>query len=553
MMETTNPTETEQTINLAEYYHLLLKHKWTIVVCVIIATIVVLWQNSRIVPIYRATTTMIIDKESAKSPITGRRMNYESYISESMTFNTHFELIKSQEVMERVIKKLKLDRMGKKKEKEEFSEINPLKQFLSQFMKNIRLLFNGNPKRKPQKVLVSPEDKLVRLARSLGGMVQVRPVEDTRLLRIRVTGLSPKMTMDIANATARSYIEFNTDNRMKASQSTLTWLTDHLYELKKNLEDAESEFLVYKQSAKLISIEDSQKLIAERIRDFNDEYLKARNRRLELDAKLAQLRRISKSGGDVPHLRSLVANELINDLYGQLVNADVALSRLSKVYKSKHPKVVEVKTKIENVRRKLHEELRKEVDSLKAERAVLLSKEKVLQKTMSDFEQEGMDTNKKQLKYTILKRNVEMNQKMYDTLLSRLKEANIAGNIDVSNIRIVEKALLPGFPVSPNKKRNLLLGIVFGLMVGVGIGFLREYIDRTLRTEEDVQKYLGLPVLSVIPMAGQAEGKPYYGSYGSRERTKNSDSSKLKAQSSKQKIKNPSYSQPKPLSPQRER
>ena len=533
MMETTNPTETEQTINLAEYYHLLLKHKWTIVVCVIIATIVVLWHNSNAMPIYRATATMIIDKEDRASPITGRRTDWESYLSETMTFNTHFELIKSQEVMERVIKKLKLDRMDKKKEKEEFAEINPLKQFLSQFMKNIRLLFNGNSKKKPQKVLVSPEDKLVRLARSLGGMVQVEPVESTRLLRIHVTGFSPKMTMDMANATAQSYIEFNTDNRMKASQHTLTWLTDHLYELKKNLEDAESEFLVYKQSAKLISMEDSQKLIAERISDFNDAYLKARNRRLELDAKLAQVRRISKSGGDVPHLRSLVANELINDLYGQLVNADVALSRLSKVYKSKHPKVVEVKTNIENVRRKLHEELRKEVDSLKAERAVLLSKEKVLQKTMSDFEQEGMDTNKKQLKYTILKRNVEMNQKMYDTLLSRLKEANIAGNIDVSNIRIVEKALLPGFPVSPNKKRNLLLGIVFGLMIGVGIGFLREYIDRTLRTEEDVQKYLGLPVLSVIPLAGQAEGKPYYGFYGIRERTKNSDSSKLKAPNAK--------------------
>ena len=126
---------------------------------------------------------------------------------------------------------------------------------------------------------------------------------------------------------------------------------------------------------------------------------------------------------------------------------------------------------------------------------------------MSDFEQDGMDANKKQLKYTILKRNVDMNQKMYDMLLSRLKEANITGNIDVSNIRIVEKALMPGFPVSPNKKRNLLLGIVFGLVVGVGLGFLREYIDRTLRTEDDVQKYLGLPVLSVIPLAGLAEGK----------------------------------------------
>ncbi|MBW1705279.1 MAG: hypothetical protein JRJ86_08945, partial [Deltaproteobacteria bacterium] len=90
----------------------------------------------------------------------------------------------------------------------------------------------------------------------------------------------------------------------------------------------------------------------------------------------------------------------------------------------------------------------------------------------------------------------------------------ITGNIDVSNIRITEKAVLPRLPVRPNKKRNLMLGVIFGLMIGIGLSFLREYLDRTLHTEEDVEKYLGLPVLSVIPMGGQAGGKSYgYGSH----------------------------------------
>ena len=127
-----------------------------------------------------------------------------------------------------------------------------------------------------------------------------------------------------------------------------------------------------------------------------------------------------------------------------------------------------------------------------------------------------METNKKELDYTILKRNVEMNQKLYDTILSRAKEADIIGNIDVSNIRITEKAVLPTFPVSPNKKRNVVLGIIIGLMIGIGISFLWEYLDRSLRTEEDVHRYLDLPVLSVIPIADQASGK----SYGRSERSK---------------------------------
>jgi uncharacterized protein involved in exopolysaccharide biosynthesis len=219
------------------------------------------------------------------------------------------------------------------------------------------------------------------------------------------------------------------------------------------------------------------------------------------------LGRVTKSGKDIPHLRSLIENELINDLYGQLVNAEVEFSRISKTYKSKHPKVIQVKTSIDNTRHKLRQEIKKELDSLKAEREVLLTRERVLQNTMADFENEGIEINRKELKYTILKRNVEMNQNLYDTLLSRLKETDITGNIDVSNIRVTEKANLPRFPVSPNKKRNLILGIIFGLMIGIGLSFLREYLDRTLRNEDAIQKYLDLPVLSVIPLADQAADK----------------------------------------------
>jgi len=504
-------TEQEQTIHLAEYYNVLIRHKWTIIISLIIMIILVILNNSRLVPIYRATATLIIDKEQTKSPLTGRKMDYETYLSESLTFNTHFKLITSRPVVERVINNLKLDQMQGNMGKDGLVEINPVRQFYYRFRKNISLLLSR--KKKP----LTPEERFTGLVRSVRGMINIFPVEETRLVKINVFSPSPFLAKKVADATAREYINFNIANRLKSSQSTLSWLTDHLYEMKKKLEDAEEEFLSYKQKAKLISVEESQKIVAQKIRDFNDAYIRARNKRVELDAKLTQLSRIPKSGGNVPHLRSLIENKLINDLYSQIVNAEVELSRLSKVFKSKHPKVMQVRIEIEKTRKKLNQEINKELESLKAERAVLVSRERVLQKTMADFEQEGMDTNKKELKFTILKRNVDMNQNLYDTLLSRMKEADITGNMDVSNIRITEKAVLPRFPVRPNKTRNLMLGVIFGLMIGIGLSFLREYLDRTMHTEEDVEKYLGLPVLSVIPMGGQAGGKSY--GYGSRHKS----------------------------------
>ena len=117
---------------------------------------------------------------------------------------------------------------------------------------------------------------------------------------------------------------------------------------------------------------------------------------------------------------------------------------------------------------------------------------------------EAMETSKKELEYSILSRNVEMNQRLYENLLARAKEADLTGDLNVSNLRIAETALLPTTPVRPNKKRNLLLGIILGLLIGVGLSFFIEYQDRTIRTEADVEKYLGLQVLSVIPAADQA-------------------------------------------------
>jgi len=490
-----NPTEEEHAINLAEYYQLLLRNKWIILFSLVIMLFLAVRYNARLVPIYRATATLIIDRQTPNLPITGLARYYETYLSESLSFNTHFELISSRTVLEKVIDDLKLDKMNMKQAKEEFREINPVKLFLSRIQKNILLLLN---QKKPDSSSMNARTALVE---ALKRIIAIENVEETRLLKINVSSPSPVRARDIANGVAQAYINFNINNRLKSSKDTLSWLTDRLYEMKKRLEHAEEEFLTYKQDVELISVDDKQRVIAQKITDFNNTYLQARNKRLELDAELKQLERIAQSGKNTSLPRSLLENALITNLHTQLVNAELDLSRLTKVYKPKHPKFIQIKSEITQISKKLTQEIKRELDNLKSERVVLLSREKVLQQTISDFEKEGMETNKKEFKYSRLKRNVEMNQKLYDTLLSRIKEADISENIDVSNIRITEKAQLPTSSTGSNRQRNLLLGVILGLMLGIGISFFREYIDRSLHTEESVQKYLGLPVLSVIPLA----------------------------------------------------
>jgi succinoglycan biosynthesis transport protein ExoP len=494
--------QAEQSPHLSEYYYILRKHIWTVVASLVIIVTLTTLYTFLMKPVYRATATLAIEKERGSSPLTGDAIDYEGYLNQSITLNTHLKLITSRPIMKKVASELKLDQVNQETD----LEVSPWRRLLNQFRKNIKLLLGREEK------FVSTEERLEALADTLSDKTDIELIRDTILLKINVEDHDPVLARDIANAIAKTYIEFNISNRLEYSQNTLSWMSDQLYEIKKRLEDSEAEFLQYKQNEKIFSVEGRQKVIDQKIQEFNDAYLEARNSRLSLDAKLSELKNRLETKGDIMQARSLLSNTLIDNLYSQLLEREVELSRLNKVYKEKHPKVVQIQTEIENTKAKLKEEIDKEIKSMESERTVLLEREKVLQSTLADFENDALDTNKKELKYTILQRNVQTNQNLYDTLLSKVKEADITGNIDVSNIRITEEAVMPADPVKPRKKLNLMLSVIFGLMTGAGLAFLWEYLDRSLHTEEDVRRYLDLPVLSVIPVADLKKSKKAHSS-----------------------------------------
>ena len=261
-------------------------------------------------------------------------------------------------------------------------------------------------------------------------------------------------------------------------------------------------------------MEGKQKVVDQKISEFNTKYLEARNQRMELDSKISELQKHLESSRGLAKVRSLLNNSFIENLYNKINDLEIEYSKLSKVYKAKHPKLVQLQSELAKSRTRMNEELAKELANLKSQRTVLKAREDVLERTIGEFEQDALDTSGKELKYTILQRNVNTSQNLYDIMVTRVKESDILKTSDTSNIRVVENAAISPIPVSPNKKRNLLLGMVLGLMGGVGLAFFFEYLDQTLRTEEDIQNYLNLPVLSVIPEADKSSGYGY--TYGGK-------------------------------------
>jgi len=492
MQTTQSYMQQEPSKHLSEYYFILLKHKWVVIAACLIAISFAGYHNFTSIPMYKTTAAIVIEADQKTSPITGQIMNYESYYLGSLSFNTHFKLITSRPVLERVVEELKLDQIGQ----ESFHKKKLEKTLLSSIKSNLYLLLG-----KKEKSSTVPYTMSQRIS-ELKSKIDIEHLEDTRILKINVTDTDPVNARNIANALAKAYIDFNIENHLKSSQNTLSWMTDQLYEIKKKLEDSEKDFLAYKQKEKIFSLTGRLDMISHKMADFNESYLKARNKRLEIDSKLKELKPSSGSEPNILYARSVILNPVIDSLYSQLLDMEVEISRLSKVYKPKHPKLIQAKTKLENTKKKLHEEVLKEVENLKFERSILFAKEKILEKTIADFENEALETNQQEMTYKILQRNVETNQKLYDILLSKVKESDIIGNIYASNLRIIEKAVTPTGPVPQNKILIIIMGFVFGLAGGIGLVFFIEYLDRTLRTEEDVHRYLDLPVLAVIPDAG---------------------------------------------------
>ena len=478
-------------VHLLDYLKVIKRRKWIIIACLLFTITLVAIGNYATEPVYQATVQLMIGKEQRKSPITGEMMEYESYRSESLTFNTYFSLITSFPVLKKVVEKLP------EREEAEPSSLSALvkniisiKQFIG------RLLPIGEKVEKP---LDDPSLILHYKIEALRRKIDIEPVRETRLVNIHVQDNDPLFAKEIANTLANAYIEYNRTSRLEAAKSSLAWFTEQLKDMKKKVKESEAKFYEFKEKEGIFSIEGKQNIDTQRMADLNRHYAETKSKRLEVKAKIQELKKILNHGVGGRITPTIIENTVLQNLYSQLLLAEIELSELQKGLKWKHPKILEVKSRIQRIKDKFDTELKKALNNLKSEYAVLKDREESLLSTIRQYEREALRLNKKEMQYAILEREVETNKELYNLLLTKFKEANMIEDMNMANIRVVEPAVTPLVPVRPRKALNLILATIVGLMLGTGLAFFREYLDRTIKTPEEASRYLGSQVLGTIP------------------------------------------------------
>jgi uncharacterized protein involved in exopolysaccharide biosynthesis len=332
------------------------------------------------------------------------------------------------------------------------------------------------------------------------GRLRVEPRRNTRLVDIKVQDADPKLAADLANGIAQAYGRFTLETRLKGTRDALTWLSEQMNELKGKVEDSEIALQKYRQRVGIIAIDQQKGLTAQRVGDLNKAYMDAQAARMAIEARLREMQTLARTSSTSPSTVVLADNALIQKLRAEAAELDFQLSKALKVYKEKHPEVLKIRSQIDQVNERIAAEVEVVLKAAEAEYRLAKSREDTMLQRLNAAKQEAQDLSDKEVQYGVLARDSASNQQLYDLMLKRSKEASLSGDMEVTNIHVVEEAFVPKGPVAPRKARNILVAAVAGLIAGLGLAFFLEYYDTSIRTPEEVERYLGLPTLGVVPL-----------------------------------------------------
>ena len=334
------------------------------------------------------------------------------------------------------------------------------------------------------------------------GLSVTRPDPDARLFQVATEGTDRFLVRSVLNRLTQAYIDRRQSVQNIQARSRVAFLETQNDRVERQLEEAEQALQEFRSEAEVVAPEAEAEIQVNRLADL-------RARRSELETERTALRnllnKVESSTGE-PDYRQLAAfptflkNQAIQNVLEQLTAAESKRAALLERRTENHPDVRALTRTIEKLESRLGEIATNYLDSLSDQIASLDA-------TLSQFSEELEQVPSTELRYARLQRRTELLGQLHTQIQKQLQEARIAQNVEDPSVRVVESAVVPTEPVSPRPRLNLALGGVLGLMLGVGMAFVREYRDRSLHDEDDVERATGgLPILGRVPRMPEAEG-----------------------------------------------
>ena len=482
----------EDSIHLLDYWHVLLAKRWTLLA--VFATVVTITAIATFkqTPIYLSSATIQIDREN--SNVLSFKDVYQIESATDDTLQTQYQVLGSRSLARRVIEELHLDREKEFSPTEGDSLISYLTPIIEWFSQP------DTSSKESDSIRPVVDRYLERLT--------VAPVRQARLVVISFESEDPQLASRIINAHTRHYIDQNFQFKLDATRDAERFLQAEVSKLKATVENSEDRLQSYSREKQILITEQGQNTATDQLQRLQEEYNKTQ---AELVQKKSYYDLIEEGQADV--LPQLLTNPLIAELSAKLADQEKEEARLRVTYGSEWPARKRILNEIETIQKTIRGEKDRIINTATAEYTAAEKRERIYDAALEAQRRLVETLNQDFIQYNILKREADSNKLIYDSLLQRQKEAAVSASLRASNIRIVDPAEVPNRPVRPRKALNLALGSLMGLVLGVGLAFFQEYLDNSLKSPEDVSRYLNLATLGMIPNYRGLDSEHSYG-YG---------------------------------------
>lgn len=504
-------------IDLRGVAALVLRRRWYVIGAVLLSLAVGLLATIRAPKIYRATTRILIDSHPPRVLADEVREVYnlgsQGYWASQEYYQTQYRIIRSRPVSERVARALGINGSAIAAKIEALPEPDlqervarePLKTLPEALREKVTLLGMGDTASRAELVAALETFDAAAFIRS---RVEVDPVKDTQLVDISVTDTDPQRAALIANAVAVAYESFNLETKTTATGSAADWLRDKELELTETVRQSELALYQFKKDNNIISVslEDRQSMISQRLTHLSASLSDIHAERLQIESRRAQVERAKRKGLPLDVLGPVMENGLVQQLKSTAATLRQELMDLQERYTDVHPRVRATRSRLETVNREIDAEIDKQIVGIKEEYDTLRDTERRLKQEIEIVKGEALELNKKEIDYRRLVREAEKNREVYSQLLGRQKETDLSLGLRFNNVSQQEKAIPPTAPISPRPRINITLAALFGLIVGLGVSFLIDYLDNSIKTQEQVERFLRLPFLGILPSIKVSSG-----------------------------------------------
>jgi len=470
---------------LRDYLRVLIKRKWTVLGSLGIVFGASLIATLRTTPIYDAVGSIAINKPDPVLQSLRDSTNSGADYYDPTDLDTEVRILRSDLLALQVIKQLNLEHLP------EFGGTG------SPSTSSLELTTEA---------LQPDSARANSLLAAFKGNLRVILEPNTRIIDIHYLSPNKDLAAQVVNALASTYIEQNFKTRFESTMQASDWLSRQLVDLQMKVETSQEKLVKYQKDHQILGIDEKQNITTAKLDELNKELTAAESERMQKESvyRLAEAgdteSAAAVAAGVIQDKTSETTSALLERLQEQKADLKIQVAQLSTQFGPAYPKLAQLNNQIQEIDAQIQSEMKKVAGRLRGDYLASLQRENMLRAALEEQKQQANKLNESAIEYSFLKRDFDTDRTLYEGLLQKLKEAGVTAGLRSNNIRQVDMARTPAVPTEPNIPRNLGFGFVLGLSTGIGLSFLFEGIDNTVRTPEQAQAISGLPSLGMIPL-----------------------------------------------------